>query len=701
MARYSDTLRDDLTQAPIEGALVSVIDPLTDSALPLTADVGGALDNPFATDEFGSVVFNIADAATVDLEYHYGGRLARKDYGVIVGVAVPLTPDQIAAAVLEADASADAAAASATAAAGSASAASASAASAAAASASATGTASIAALRTITGTLAVQKTDVLGYYAQGDGGGGEFYWDSASSAADDGGLVIKPTAVSGAGRWRRSVRGDFNVRWWGAKGDGVTDDTAAFQKAHDALSVSGNSRGGTIHVPATSSSYLLNGVGGIGLKISKHMTLEGTNSGEQGSTNAANLKVPADVTAIRVYSDVDTPTPTSYASYTRISNISITAAAKNATGYGIFSTTTIKIDHCQVEAFKQDGIYIHGQTGTGATGIADGSTIEHVTSKNNSGAGFHVQGNDANACTFIACQAPSNGTYGFQDDGKFVNVYIGCQASGNGTAPYQSTNSNVYLGCYTELTGAFTSQLGPTDIVVGGIIASNPATTLGAVAGGMSLNAGSRYLFNVNGVESARLNDGSIWTSGGGFATYDNHVVITANPRITLTSPVAADSLQIFNSSGGEAGRINVSGTSTVYATTSDYRLKDNVVDLAGALDVVARMRPVAFTWKHDGSPQQGFIADELQAVVPYAVSGTKDGTRVEPLYDENGAKTGEQTVPDYQGVDGSHLVPFLVAAVQELKARLEALETGQPAARSVSPGRGRKAGAVRTRRRE
>jgi hypothetical protein len=85
---------------------------------------------------------------------------------------------------------------------------------------------SIAALKALS-VASIENNDaaiVLGYYSAGDGGGGLFYFDSASSTTDNGGTVIQPTV--GTGRWRRVVDGVIDVRYFGAKGDGVTDDTA-------------------------------------------------------------------------------------------------------------------------------------------------------------------------------------------------------------------------------------------------------------------------------------------------------------------------------------------------------------------------------------------------------------------------------------------------------------------------------------------
>jgi hypothetical protein len=125
-----------------------------------------------------------------------------------------------------------------------------------------------------------------------------------------------------------------------------------------------------------------------------------------------------------------------------------------------------------------------------------------------------------------------------------------------------------------------------------------------------------------------------------------------------------------FQNGNGQVGRIYTSGSNTTYSTSSDYRLKENIVSMTGALDKVALLNPVTYTWKVDGTNGQGFIAHELQAVVPDCVGGTKDAVDAEGN-------------PVYQDVDTSYLVATLTAAIKEqqtiineLKSRIEALES-------------------------
>jgi hypothetical protein len=142
-----------------------------------------------------------------------------------------------------------------------------------------------------------------------------------------------------------------------------------------------------------------------------------------------------------------------------------------------------------------------------------------------------------------------------------------------------------------------------------------------------------------------------------------------------------------FINPNGVVGSISTSATLTSYNVTSDYRLKENIAPMTGALAKVAQLKPVTYKWKADGSDGQGFIAHELAEVVPDCVTGEKDATKEEEyeitpaVKDSLGrisipAQMGVRTVPVYQGMDASFLVATLVSAIQEQQTLIESLTT-------------------------
>jgi hypothetical protein len=144
----------------------------------------------------------------------------------------------------------------------------------------------------------------------------------------------------------------------------------------------------------------------------------------------------------------------------------------------------------------------------------------------------------------------------------------------------------------------------------------------------------------------------------------------TSGLRLDTTSTSATLCVQFVYNASTQVGTIATTTTSTAYNTSSDYRLKENVQPMTGALAKVGAFKPVTYTWKANGSDGEGFIAHELAEVCPNAVSGEKDAV------DENG-----NIKP--QGIDTSFLVATLTAAIQEqqalitsLTARITALES-------------------------
>jgi hypothetical protein len=119
-----------------------------------------------------------------------------------------------------------------------------------------------------------------------------------------------------------------------------------------------------------------------------------------------------------------------------------------------------------------------------------------------------------------------------------------------------------------------------------------------------------------------------------------------------------------FFSAGAQVGYISTTTTTTAYVTSSDYRLKENVVQISNSIARLQQLKPSCFNFiAEPGRTIDGFIAHEAQAVVPECVTGEKDAV------DDDGN-------PVYQGIDQSKLVPLLTAALQEAIAKIEALET-------------------------
>ena len=176
--------------------------------------------------------------------------------------------------------------------------------------------------------------------------------------------------------------------------------------------------------------------------------------------------------------------------------------------------------------------------------------------------------------------------------------------------------------------------------------------------------------FGTNNAEAMRIDSSGCLLRNTTSSTVNSSggeiVVLNDGNRAAIN--VAADSTSsrtgiVFTNPNGTVGSISMSGSATAYNTSSDYRLKENVVAMSGATDRLKQLKPSRFNFIADADTTvDGFLAHEVQNIVPEAITGAKDAV------DADGN-------PDYQGIDQSKLVPLLVATIQELEARLTALE--------------------------
>jgi len=140
-----------------------------------------------------------------------------------------------------------------------------------------------------------------------------------------------------------------------------------------------------------------------------------------------------------------------------------------------------------------------------------------------------------------------------------------------------------------------------------------------------------------------------------------------------------------FKRDGTSVGYIDTTNSTTSFETSSDYRLKENVIVMSGSVDRLKLLKPVRFNFiiDPDATVVDGFLAHEVQSIVPEAIHGEKDAITEAVLYVEGDeipegksigdVKTAEEI--DSQGIDQAKLVPLLVGALQESIAKIEALE--------------------------
>ena len=197
--------------------------------------------------------------------------------------------------------------------------------------------------------------------------------------------------------------------------------------------------------------------------------------------------------------------------------------------------------------------------------------------------------------------------------------------------------------------------------------AGTPAVQGADTNTGIFFPAADTIAFSEGGAESMRIDsDGKLGVNTGG-AAYGGTVfrlgVNDTNYCIAVNATAGGTTDMIdFYSSGTFAGKVSSNGATTAYNTSSDYRLKEDITPLTGALTKVSALKPVTFKWKLDGNSGEGFIAHELAEVCPYAVNGEKDEVDAE----------GNIRA---QSIDTSFLVATLTAAIQEQQALITQLQ--------------------------
>jgi hypothetical protein len=176
--------------------------------------------------------------------------------------------------------------------------------------------------------------------------------------------------------------------------------------------------------------------------------------------------------------------------------------------------------------------------------------------------------------------------------------------------------------------------------------------------GGMGIGSTGLQIFHGSSVKMKILSNGRVQYAG---------IDTAASGALNILGEVgnSYDAIQFYHNSATVVGRIRTAVSSTAYTTSSDYRLKENVDYTWDATTRLKQLKPARFNFIIDDTNTlvDGFLAHEVQEIVPEAITGSKD-------------EVDSEGNPDYQGIDQSKLVPLLVKTIQELEARITALES-------------------------
>lgn len=337
-------------------------------------------------------------------------------------------------------------------------------------------------------------------------------------------------------------------------------------------------------------------------------------------------------------------------------------------------------------------------------------------------------GNASNVNTF---QHYNRSTSNYVDAKHIANVHI---FQSGGSEVFRTSGANVGIGTTSpatqsgfgtpllEVRGSSGGSLLSTNSTTGGeAVFTNTSTGLHIhIAGSATASTGNNIIFrtgntnsNYNSTERMRIASGG--EIGVNVSNPEIHAIFVTKPYVLTQTAFQMNSFygarrwfyiidgyygyqgaeQIYsnggvnryftNTSGTAVGSIVVNSGSTAYNTTSDYRLKDNPQPLTGSGDFIDALQPKTWTWNHgDGGTGVGFIAHEAADVgLGLCVSGEKDATKTDRVWNSETEEYEEQTVPSYQQLDYSdgELIANIVAELQALRTRVATLETELDAA--------------------
>jgi hypothetical protein len=358
--------------------------------------------------------------------------------------------------------------------------------------------------------------------------------------------------------------------------------------------------------------------------------------------------------------------------------LAITTGSNNiGIGQGTIATATTASDNTGIG----HQALLSTTSGTYNTAIGANALRSNTTASNNTAVGYqagysNTTGAENSILGYLAGNANTTGSQNTfigrsaattNQTGAEI-VAVGFSAMGNcGTAA--NYNTAVGRAALNNVTGTLNVGLGNGS---GSAITSGSKNTiLGGYSGntgGLDIRTASNYIVLSDGDGNPRIvttNAGDVLirnTTRGSQATLCPDGIVSTQPAISTFQNATSSQEQIsFRNPNGVVGSITTNGSATAFNTSSDYRLKTDATTIKNALATVEALNPVSFTWI-DGRKDDGFLAHEIQAVLPNCVTGEKDAIN-------------EDGTPKYQQMDSSGVIPFLVKAIQELKAEVDSLK--------------------------